>query len=791
MNIRTYWHWALGLAILAALYSTSFYNYLLFHTLAESFSIIVSCAIFILSWNSRRFLDNTSLLFLGMAYLFIGGMDLLHTLAYRGMGVFPGYKTNLPTQLWIATRYMESLSILIALCLAKRRIKLSFVLSGYSFATFLILVSIFGLEIFPTCFVEETGLTSFKKTSEYIVCLILVSSVAVLFKKREDFDADTVRLLMASIIFTIISELAFTYYVHAYGLSNLIGHYFKIISAYFIYKAIVVTGLQKPYDSMFRNLKKREAALQYRAAFEELIAGISAQFIGMPSEKIDESIEEALKKISRFANADGGYVFLFSKNKKTFSMTHLWKNENLSTTKDALQDLEVQSMSWWINRLKDRKPVVVPSLYDLPEEASAEKEIISRQGIQSLIDVPMTYIGDVIGFLGFSCVKMKRDWSEDDIFLLKMVGEVFTNALQRQKTESALRESEERYRRIVQTAQEGIYLVDAETNIVFANKRMTEMLGYTFEEMCGRPLIDYIDEFIPAKTRQDFHKDQSSSEKPRDFRFRNKNGKNVWAMITSSPIYDDKGEFFGALGMVVDVTYRKEAEKELEKAHEELKEFVDVVTHDLKNPIFAIRAFCQLLVKKEGKTLGEKSLEYIHHIETGAQQMAELIADLLELSRAGHVISDVKNISSGEIVKTAVSSFSKIIDDHGIELVVSSDLPTISWDEKALRQVFENLISNAVKYTKGTDDPRIEIGYEGTPNEHVFYIKDNGSGIDPEHHDDIFNIFSRLKETEKEEGTGLGLAIVKKIVTSHGGQVWVDSKKEQGATFYFTLPKGS
>jgi signal transduction histidine kinase len=171
--------------------------------------------------------------------------------------------------------------------------------------------------------------------------------------------------------------------------------------------------------------------------------------------------------------------------------------------------------------------------------------------------------------------------------------------------------------------------------------------------------------------------------------------------------------------------------------------------------------------------------------------MSALIADLLALSRAGHIVSDVKSVASREVVKTAVSGFSKMIHDRGIELVVSHDLPPVRCDEKALRQVFENLISNAVKYTKGVDEPGIEIRYESTLEEHVFCVKDNGSGIDPKHHDHIFGIFSRLQETDQEEGTGLGLAIVKKIVTNHGGRVWVDSRKGQGSAFYFTLPKGS
>jgi len=263
----------LGVLLLSGLYLTSLNNYLLFHSLAEIFSIIVACAIFMLVWNARRFLDNTYLLFIGIAYLFIGGLDLIHTLAYKGMGVFQGSGTNLAAQLWIAARYVESLSLLIAPFFLGRKLRLHFLFLSYLFASFLLLGSIFYWNIFPICFVEGVGLTLFKKISEYIISLILLGSIAMLFSKRREFDTNVLRLLITSIILTIASELAFTFYAHAYGLSNLIGHYLKIISFYLIYKALIETGLTRPYALLFRDLKQSEEALReseekYRSMME-------------------------------------------------------------------------------------------------------------------------------------------------------------------------------------------------------------------------------------------------------------------------------------------------------------------------------------------------------------------------------------------------------------------------------------------------------------------------------------------------------------------------------------------
>ncbi|UCD58470.1 MAG: PAS domain S-box protein, partial [Candidatus Hydrogenedentota bacterium] len=256
------WLILLGVLLLFGLYRISLYSYLLFHSLAEIFSIVVACGIFMLAWNSRRFLDNAYLLFLGIAYFFIGGLDLIHTLAYRGMGVFEGYGANLPTQLWIAARYVESLSLLIAPLILGRKLKIRLLFLAYSLVFLVLLGSIFHWNLFPFCFVEGIGLTPFKKISEYIISLILLGSIAMLLRKGREFDLSVLRLLIASIALTIGSELAFTFYIHAYGLSNLVGHYLKIISFYLIYKAIIETGLTKPYSLLFRNLKQSEEALR-------------------------------------------------------------------------------------------------------------------------------------------------------------------------------------------------------------------------------------------------------------------------------------------------------------------------------------------------------------------------------------------------------------------------------------------------------------------------------------------------------------------------------------------------
>lgn len=205
-------------------------------------------------------MDNPYFLFLGVSYLFVGSLDLIHTLSYKGMGIFPNDEANLSTQLWIAARYLESLSLLIAPLFLHRKLNATILFSVYLVISTLLLGSIF-YSLFPICFVEGEGLTSFKKISEYIISILLVSSIAILWFYRKAIHSDVLRLLVASILITIGSEIAFTFYIDVYRLSNLLGHLLKGLSFYLIYIAIIRIGLARPYDVLFRTLKQKEKKL--------------------------------------------------------------------------------------------------------------------------------------------------------------------------------------------------------------------------------------------------------------------------------------------------------------------------------------------------------------------------------------------------------------------------------------------------------------------------------------------------------------------------------------------------
>jgi PAS domain S-box-containing protein len=328
------WQVLVWTLVLVGLYVASLYNYNLFHSLAEFFSIIIAVTLFLVAWNSRQIIDNNYLLFLGIGYLFVGCLDLLHALAYKGMGVFNGYGPNLPTQLWIGARYLEAVTLLLSPFFFKRRLNPYLALGSFALAAALFLLAIFGV-IFPDCFIEGVGLTPFKIVSEYVICVILVGALVLLFKNRSEFHPKVFTLLVWSIILTVAQEVFFTLYSDVFGLRNLFGHYLKILSFYLIYKAVIQTGLMRPYDFLFRNLKLREEAIQ--GLNEELQIRIQeAKEHAVELAKANRSLHESEERLRMFIEHAPSSLAMFDKEMRYLSASRCWLRDYNMKESDLL-----------------------------------------------------------------------------------------------------------------------------------------------------------------------------------------------------------------------------------------------------------------------------------------------------------------------------------------------------------------------------------------------------------------------------------------------------------------------
>ncbi|MFX1419537.1 MAG: MASE3 domain-containing protein [Promethearchaeota archaeon] len=310
--------------ILFLIYLTNFYSYLLFHTIAELFSVVIAFGIFSIGWNTRKNIESSIFLVLGVSLLYIGAIDLVHTLAYTGMNIFEGYNSNLPTQLWIVARYLQAGSFLTAFLLMYKKVNPNNLVIGYSVVTSLLVILIFA-RVFPVCYIEGSGLTLFKIINEYIIIGILAVSITILYKNRKELNLTTYRLKIYSILSTIAAELAFTFYVGVYDLSNLIGHLFKIVSFYLIYLAIVKKGLENPLNTLFKRINQSEIftktalnaqmdtffvfnpmtrkAIRWNKAFNEISGYTDKEILSMKAPDSYYSQEDLIKAEKAIRNA--------------------------------------------------------------------------------------------------------------------------------------------------------------------------------------------------------------------------------------------------------------------------------------------------------------------------------------------------------------------------------------------------------------------------------------------------------------------------------------------------------
>lgn len=257
------------------------YGYELFHALVELFSVAVAVGVFGVAWNGRRFVENDFFVFIGIGFLVVSGIDLIHTLTFKGMGVLPGIdEYDVPTQLWVQARLLQGGTLVLAPLYLTRRLNAAATFAGFGLLATAGVLSVLVWDVFPTALVAGEGLTTFKIAAEYVVIVLLGISMALIFRQRARFAPRVFVTLNWAIGMTIASELSFTLYVDPFAALNLVGHLFKVAAFFLFYQAVVVAAFQDPYGVLFRELTKRESELAeseeaLRLAFEQASSGIA------------------------------------------------------------------------------------------------------------------------------------------------------------------------------------------------------------------------------------------------------------------------------------------------------------------------------------------------------------------------------------------------------------------------------------------------------------------------------------------------------------------------------------
>ena len=353
--------------------------------------------------------------------------------------------------------------------------------------------------------------------------------------------------------------------------------------------------------------------------------------------------------------------------------------------------------------------------------------------------------------------------------------------------------SEIRYRRLFETAKDGILILDVNTGqIDDVNPFLIDLLGYSKEEFLGKKLWE-IGSFKDNEASNISFKELQNKEYIRyeNLPLETKEGRKIDVEFVSN-VYPVNGKNVVQCN-IRNITDRKRIEKmlmlkskELERSNKELESFAAATSHDLKEPLRSLATYLQLLVKRYGDKLDSEASRLIKESLKAAERMYILIDDLLAYSQAIKKDRVLTSVNCLKVLEQTILNLKVAIEENNVSVTFDS-LPALEYVEHELMQVFQNLLGNAVKY-RSKDAPKVHISAKQSGKEWIFSIQDNGIGIEPQYFERIFEIFQRLHSRDEYSGTGIGLAICKKIVEKHDGRIWVESRPGEGSTFYFTIP---
>lgn len=915
-----------ALVVAVGFYVTNWHSYVIFHTGAELFIAIIAASVFVVGWNGRRYLDSGFYMILAVSCLFIAVFHALHLLSYKGLEII-GAGSNTATQLWLASRFLMAFTLILAPFFVKRRVNVNVLLGAYAAATGLLLLSIFTWGVFPESFREGAGLTTFKVVSECVISAVFLAAMGMLYRQRKSFDENVFRPLLLSVGAGIAAEVFFMFYRDVYGIFNMLGHLLVLLSFVMIYKALVEVSLRRPYQTLFRELKRSEeryknlvelspdAVLIHREnsivfantaavnllgasdcsallalspfdVFDQeshplvrqriglLVQGGTAPLAEVKIRRLDgesrtveiaasplsdlggaaiqmilrdvtdrKLAEEALRESEqRFRSVvESNMIGVVFANPKSGQITDA-NDEYLRIIGRQRSELEAGLLNY--------REITPPDMLARQDEITGsvpphevlqpfQKEYVRPDGSR----VPAIVGGSFLDDTGERVVAFVLDYSEHKeaererditIAFLRLVNETHT-------LEELIRASVKFFSEQSGCEAVGIRLQEGEDYPYYGTTGFSSEFVRAESSLCvicgggelsrdseGRAVLDCLCGCVlqgllerpPASPAGSFWTNSTSAllrsgqtgGLPQRVRGRcNTEGYESVALI---PLHsgeqtigllqmnDRRKNAFtprmiarwerlaGYLAVALAKARAEEALREsadsLARSNKDLEHFAYVASHDLQEPLRQIAGFVRLLEKNYSALFDDTAREFFDFVQEGANRMQSLINDLLQYSRVGRRGTEASSVDLNEVCHTASRNLQARIEETGARIAIKP-LPQVRGNPTLLAQVFQNLLANSLKF-QGQRPPEIEVAARQQADEWLVWVKDNGIGFDKEHAENIFVIFQRLHARGKYEGTGLGLAICKRAIEQHGGRIWAESKPNQGATFYFTLP---
>ncbi len=668
---------AVLILILAGAALTSLYSFLFFHVIAEMFSIIIAGAIFIIAWNTRRYLQNNYLLMLGIAYLFIGSIDFIHTLAYAGMNIFIGYDANLPTQLWIIARYVEAVTLVIAPLMFDRTIKPYRVLGIYAVASVVLVTAVFVPGLFPACYVEGSGLTPFKVISEYLICILLFLGIVLLWRNRDRFEEDIFWLVVASIVCTICAELAFTFYVSVYGFSNFAGHLFKLASFALIYQALVVSAFRRPYETVFRELRQSEARVRKeRDRFQQYLDIAPAMFI-----IIDRNGDVKL------INRKGAEILGYPPD-------------------------EIIGKNWYATFLPSpvRKEVSSRLLHLIKEEI--------RPGDEVAENLVLTKDGEYRRILWHNTVIRNPDG-------------MITATLSSGEDVTDIREAERDLHlknAAIDATQNGIALLSMDGTVRYANAALTKMIGHDDKTaLPGRSILDLGEN--REQLRDAFNELTETGSWIGEQHVTIAEGQSVDLLVSATVISDTRGEPINIVMSFMDITEMHRFRMALREANKKLNILSSLTRHDILNQVQVLLSYSELLEETTKKD--DPGYEFIGKLIEATRKIYRQISFTRDYQDLG-----VKAPQWQDVNFVCVEG-ADAVDRTVIDVSCGTGSLEIYADTMFVK-VFYNLFDNAVRHGESVTEIRITFTEE-PDGSGLLTIADNGVGVEDDNKEQIFD----------------------------------------------------